>query len=160
MSGRCSKCHFHIMNTYGHRVGTESIQKSPCSSVRTSDVGSGKWFKSPCAHTYTLDGARDLCVLPDYGFDYYSPTIIVPWTVSSLDICKCEKWCCHLRPKCFWWNVCFIVEVNTQKRSNRSLWKMFPESHIPHCNTVQQLIDKFRETGSFAGTLRSGGPRV
>jgi hypothetical protein len=38
--------------------------------------------------------------------------------------------------------------------------EMYPKSHVPHRNTVQQSINKFRETESVAGTLRSGRPTV
>jgi hypothetical protein len=32
--------------------------------------------------------------------------------------------------------------------------EVFPESHVPHCNTVWLLTDKFRENGSTADMLR------
>jgi hypothetical protein len=35
--------------------------------------------------------------------------------------------------------------------------EMFPKSHMPHQNTVQQLIDKHRETAA-ADMPRSGRP--
>jgi hypothetical protein len=38
--------------------------------------------------------------------------------------------------------------------------EMFPESHVPHRNTVWQLTDEFRENGSVADAPRSDSPRL
>jgi hypothetical protein len=37
--------------------------------------------------------------------------------------------------------------------------EMFPESRVPRRKTVRQMIEKFRESGSVAVTLRSLKPR-
>jgi transposase len=36
----------------------------------------------------------------------------------------------------------------------------FPETKVPHHNAVQQLIQKFKETGSMCDTTRSGRPSI
>lgn len=37
--------------------------KGPCASVRSTSVGSGKKFRSSCAHTQALGGVRDFLTL-------------------------------------------------------------------------------------------------
>ena len=36
----------------------------------------------------------------------------------------------------------------------------FPETKVPHRNAVQQLIQKFKETGSVCDTTKSGRPSI
>jgi len=36
----------------------------------------------------------------------------------------------------------------------------FPETKVPHRNTVRQLIQKFKETGSMCDATRSGRPKT
>jgi hypothetical protein len=38
--------------------------------------------------------------------------------------------------------------------------EVYPKSNVPHHNRVWQLINMFRETGSFADVLRSGKQTV
>jgi hypothetical protein len=36
----------------------------------------------------------------------------------------------------------------------------FPETKVPHCNAVRQLIQKFKETGFVCDATRSGMPSI
>jgi hypothetical protein len=38
--------------------------------------------------------------------------------------------------------------------------EMLPESHVPHRNTVLQLVDKVRQTGIVADAPKPGRPRM
>jgi hypothetical protein len=84
---------------------------------------------------------------------------LVQWTVSSLDARKCSA------NSVVTWDPSTLVEHvfrcggEYTEEVKQKFAEMFPLSHVPRRNTVQQMADKFMENGSVADELRSDKPR-